>query len=93
MNVLVTLLCTILALTIFAGSYYMAKVVVTKDHRISILEDEYRRATEHIATQEETILQLNQALDYTQHEATLKSQRVEQPRSWNPKDMLNSKER
>lgn len=89
MITLITLLCVLLSLGIFAGAFYMAKYVVSLQHRIHVLEDSYSAATDHIAKQEEHIVTLQQELDFIRREEDQRSHR-ERPRTWNPADPLNT---
>lgn len=93
MIILITLICILLALAIFAGAFYLAEYVVKKQHRVHVLEDSYKDATEHIASLEREILGLNQQIEHMQYEAQLNGQRMDRPRVWNPSDPLNSEQR
>lgn len=92
MIVLITLLCVLLSLILFAGAFYLAKHVVSLQHRVHVLEDSYKEATEHIAQQEEHIITLKQELDFIRRTEEVQHQR-ERPRTWNPGDPLNSNSR
>jgi len=87
---LITLLCGLLSLAILAGGFYLAKYVVERQHRVNVLEDAYREATEHIAALEAEITGLNQQIEHMQYEAQLNGERMARPRAWNPADPLNS---
>lgn len=87
---LITLICLLICLAILYGGYYLAKHVVEKNHRVSVLEDAYKEAAEHIGALEREVLGLNQQLEHAQYEAQLNEQRGTVNRSWNPKDILNS---
>ena len=87
---LITLICFILCLSILYGGYYLAKHVVEKNHRVSVLEDAYKEAAEHISALEREVLGLNQQLEHALYEAQLNEQRGTTSRAWNPKDILNS---
>lgn len=87
---LITLICCLIALALFAGAFYLAQYVVSLKHRVNVLEDSYAQATEHIQKQEEVILQMQQEIDYTKREVQHNSQRSDRPRAWNPADPLNS---
>lgn len=90
MIVVWTLLCVLLALAILAGGLFLAEYVVGKKHRVNVLEDSYREATEHIAALEREILGLNQQVEQMTYEAELAENRGVRPRAWNPADPLNS---
>lgn len=87
---LITLLCVLICLVILYGGYYLAKHVVERNHRVSVLEDAYKDATTHIAAMEQELTNLNQQLEHSQYEANLSEQRGAPVRAWNPKDILNS---
>lgn len=87
---LITFICVLICLAILYGGYYLAKHVVERNHRVSVLEDAYKEATEHIAGLEREVLGLNQQLEHAVYEAQLNEQRGTPNRAWNPKDMLNS---
>ena len=89
---LITLLCAILSISILDGGFYLAKYVVEKQHRVNVLEDSYKEATEHISSLEREVMGLNQQIEHLQYESQLAEQR-NVPRSWNPGDMLNSSSR
>ena len=93
MTYLIVLICFLIASLLFAGAFYLAKYVVTLQHRCHVLEDSYTQATEHISKQEETIAQMQSHIDHLERENHLFSTREERPRSWNPSDPLNSRER
>ena len=87
---LITLLCVLISVTILYGGFYLAKHVVERQHRVNVLEDSYREATEHIAALEREITGLNQQIEHMQYEAQQNGQRMDRPRAWNPADPLNS---
>lgn len=93
MTILITLICILLALATFAGAFYLAEYVVKKQHRVHVLEDSYKDAIEHITSLEREVLGLNQQIEQIQYEAQLNGQRMDRPRSWNPRDPLNSADR
>lgn len=90
MIVLMTLLSVLVALAILAGAFYLAEYVVGKKHRVNVLEDSYREATDHIATLEREIMGLNQQVEHMTFEAARSEQQGARPRAWNPADPLNS---
>jgi galactokinase len=87
---LITLICFLLCLAILYGGYYLAKHVVERNHRVKVLEDAYKEATDHIAVMEQELLNLSQQLEHAQYEVQISEQRGTPARAWNPKDMLNS---
>lgn len=93
MTYLITFICLLIALALFAGAFYLAKHVVSLQHRINVLEDTYTAATEHIQKQEEVIIQLNQQIDLMERESRISSERPERSRAWNPRDIMNVRER
>lgn len=90
---LITLICILIGLLILYGGYWLSKQVVERQHRITVLEDSYKEATEHLAAQEREIMALNQQLEHAQYEVQLSEQRGAVSRAWNPKDPLNSQPR
>jgi predicted Holliday junction resolvase-like endonuclease len=86
--VLITLICILLALAIFAGAFYLAKYVLQISMRNDLLEANYKLAEEHIGKQDEHIAQLNQEVEHMQHEAQLNGERIEPRRTW-ANDPLN----
>lgn len=70
------------------GAYYQAKHTVTLQHRVHILEDSYKEATEHIVDQEKTIVLLQQELDFIRRTEEERAQRNEPKRSWNPSNLM-----
>lgn len=90
MIVLITLLCVLLSLAIFAGAFYLAKYVIERQHRANVLEDSYREAVEHISEKEREISGLNSQIEHMQYEAQQNGERLSRPRTWNPRDPLNS---
>lgn len=93
MIALITLTCILIALAILAGAFFLSKYVVEKQHRVNVLEDAYKEASEHIQSLEREIDGLNQQIEQMQYEVQLNSQRLERPRSWNPSDIMNSQPR
>lgn len=89
---LITLICISLSLAIFAGAFYLAKYVIATQHRVHVLEDTYREATEHIQEQEKNIILLQQEIDLLRRSAEIHEHR-ERPRTWNPSDPFNTGER
>jgi len=87
---LIALICFLLCLVILYGGYYLAKHVVERNHRVSVLEDAYKEASEHIAGLEREVLGLNQQLEHAVYEAQLNEKRSTPNRAWNPNDILNS---
>jgi hypothetical protein len=87
--VLISLICIAIALAIFAGAFYLAKYVVSLQHRIHVLEDSYTQATEHIKEQEKQIILQQQEIEHMRMEEQLASQRGVRQRSWNPDNPLN----
>lgn len=90
MTVLISFICIAIALAIFAGAFYLAKYVVSLQHRIHVLEDSYTQATEHIAEQDKQIVLLQQEIDHMRREEMYTADRGARPRAWNPNDPLNS---
>jgi hypothetical protein len=90
--ILITLLCVLLCLAILAGGFYLAKYVVERQHRAQVLEDSYKDAVDHIGSLEREIMGLNQQIEHMQYEAQQNGERIQRPRSWNPRDPLNSVE-
>lgn len=90
MTILITLLCAVLVLLLFAGAYYLSKHVVEKQHRVAVLEDAYTEAVEEIKAQAQIIQDKEHEIEQMMYEAQQNGQRVERPRSWNPSDPLNS---
>lgn len=87
---LITLICILLVLASFAGAFYFAKKHISYQHRINILEDSYKEATEYISRQEEAILQLKSELDFIHREDESRSARNERPRTWNPNNLMET---
>lgn len=87
---LMTLLCVLLCLAILYGGFYLAKYVVDRQHRVNVLEDSYKEATDHIVALEREIIGLNSQIEQMQYEAQQNGQRLDRPRAWNPNDPLNS---
>ena len=92
-DVLIVLICILISAALFAGAYYLAKHVVSKEHRVNVLEDTYTAATEHIQKQEETIMQLTQQIEMMERENRLASEQPTRNRAWNPRDIMNVQER
>lgn len=90
MTALITFLCVFLCAVLFAGAFYLAKYVVERQHRIAVLEDSYKEAIERIAQLETENAALNQQIEHMQYEAQMQTERMQQPRAWNPRDPLNS---
>lgn len=86
---LITFICILIALAIFAGAFYLAKYVIGLQHRTNVLEDTYTAAEQHIKQQEDVITQLTQQIDMMERENVMASSRVEKQRSWNPRDIMN----
>lgn len=93
MNYLISFICILIALAIFAGAFYLAKFVIRLTMRNELLEDNYKLAAEHIAKQEEHITYLTNEVEHMQREAVLGGERIERKRAWEPKDILNVSER
>jgi ABC-type uncharacterized transport system fused permease/ATPase subunit len=93
MTYLITFICILIALAIFAGAFYLAKFVIRLTMRNELLEENYKLAAEHIAKQEEHIAYLTNENEHMTHEAKLNGERTPKVRSWEPKDMLNVSER
>lgn len=93
MPYLITFICLLIALALFAGAFYLAKYVVSLQHRVNVLEDSYKAAEDHIQKQEEVIIQLQQELDILRREETMHKSRSDRPRAWDPSNPLNTMER
>jgi hypothetical protein len=87
---LITFICILIALTLFVGAFYLAKQHISIQYRVNVLEDSYKEATDYIAQQEETILQLKSELDFIHREEETRTTRNEPRRSWNPGDLMNT---
>ncbi|SDJ60964.1 hypothetical protein SAMN05421868_13428 [Paenibacillus naphthalenovorans] len=87
---LIIFLCMLVSVILFSAAFYMAHYVVQKTHRIAVLEDSYKEATEHIAEQDRTILQLQQELDFVRRDEEMRATQNVRQRTWNPGDPLNS---
>jgi hypothetical protein len=87
---LITFICLLIALALFAGAFYLAKYVVGLQHRNNVLEDSYKEATDYIKLQEEHIITLKQEIDFMRRTEEAQSTRTEPQRTWNPGDPLNS---
>lgn len=92
-DTLIVLICILISAALFGGAYYLAKHVVSKEHRVNVLEDTYTAATEHIQKQEEIIMQLNQTIEMMERENRLASEQTPRNRAWNPRDIMNVQER
>lgn len=90
LTALITFICLLIALALFAGAFYLAKYVVSLQHRVNILEDSYKAAAEYIKQQEEMVITLKQELDFIRRTEEEQSNRGQRPRAWNPGDPLNS---
>lgn len=93
MTSLITLLCILLSLLLFAGSYYLSKHVVEKQHRVAVLEDAYSEAVEEIKAQAQIIQDKEREIEQMLHQSTLDGRPVERQRAWNPSNPLNSEPR
>jgi hypothetical protein len=93
MTYLITITCIAVSLGILAGAFYLAKYVVERQHRATVLEDSYKEAVDHIAGLEREIMGLNQQIEHMQYEAQQMGQRLDKPRRWDPGDPLNSQPR
>lgn len=89
MTAITALLCVLMSVVIFERAYRIAKKHVALLHRVNVLEDSYKEATDHIAKQEEFIISLQQELDFIRRTEEEQSKR-ERPRAWNPGDPLNT---
>ena len=89
MTYLITLICILIALALFAGAFYLSKYVVDTKYKLDKLEIDYKAAVSHITYQEENILQLQQQIDYMDNEAKAETARKDR-KGWNPSDPLNS---
>lgn len=87
--ILTTLICFAIALGIFAGAFYLSKYVVGLQHRVHVLEDSYKDATDHIADQEKTVVLLQQEIDFMRRETEIREHQSNRQRVWNPGDPLN----
>lgn len=92
-DALIVFICIFISAALFGGAYYLAKHVVSKEHRVNVLEDTYTAATEHIQKQEEIILQLTQQIEMMERENRLAGEQTPRTRAWNPKDIMNVHER
>lgn len=93
MIVLIVLLCILIAFLLFSGAYYLSKHVVEKQHRVNVLEDAYREATDEIQALTQTVQDKEREIELIMFEAQQNGQRMDRPRSWNPSDPLNSNPR
>lgn len=89
MTYLVTLICILIALTLFVGAFYLSKHVVDTKYHLNKLEIDYKLAVEHIGKQEDHIIQLSQQIEYMTNEAKADTARKDR-KGWNPADTLNS---
>jgi phage shock protein A len=87
---LITLICVLIALALFAGAFYLAKHHTSLQHRVNVLEDSYAQATEHIQKQEEIMMQLNQQIEMMERENRMANDRPERSRAWNPSNIMNT---
>ena len=92
-DTLIVFICILITAVLFGGAYYLAKHVVSKEHRVNVLEDTYTAATEHIQKQEEVIMQLNQTIDMMERENRLVGEQPTRNRTWNPHDIMNVQDR
>ncbi len=92
-DILILLLCILIASTLFAGSYYFAKQVITIQLNHDRLQEDYKHAMDHIGKQEEMIVQLQQQIEYMDNEVKMNGERGTRHRTWNPSDPLNSQTR
>lgn len=90
MNYLISLICILIALTLFVGSFYLSKYVVDTKYHLNKLEVDYKAAVEHIAKQDDHINQLSQQIEYMENESKAVSARTERNRTWNPADPLSN---
>lgn len=90
MTYIITLICILIALALFAGAFYLSKHVVNIKYHLDKLEIDYKAAVEHIGKQEDHINQLAQTIEYMENEAKAATTRTERNRTWNPTDPLNS---
>ncbi len=90
MTYLITLICILIALALFAGAFYLSKYVVDTKYHLNKLENDYKAAVEHISKQEDHINQLVQTIEYMENESKAASARQERNRTWNPQDPLSS---
>lgn len=90
MTILISLICILIALIIFVIAYYLSKHVVEKQHRVNVLEDAYREATDEIQALTQTVQDKDREIELIMFEAQQNGQRMDRPRSWNPSDPLNS---
>lgn len=93
MTILITLLCILIVLLLFSGAYYLSKHVVEKQHRVNVLEDAYREATDEIQALIQTVQDKEREIELIMFEAQQNGQRVDRPRSWDPNNILNSNPR
>lgn len=85
-----TFICILIALALFAGAFYLAKYVVSLQHRVVVLEDSYKQATEHIEKQDEALAAYQQQIDYMERNEAIQKQAQDRPqRGWNPSDPLH----
>jgi cell division protein FtsB len=93
MDVIITLLCILISLLLFVGAFYLSKHVVERQHRVHVLEDAYREATDEIQALTQTVQDKEREIELILFEAQQNGQRMDRPRSWNPSDPLNSNPR
>lgn len=92
-DALIVLICILISALLFGGAYYLAKHVVSKEHRVNVLEDTYTQATEHIQKQEEIILQLTHQIEMMERENRISNEQTPRNRAWNPRDIMNVQDR
>lgn len=90
---LTTTITIAICAALFVGAFFLSEYVVKKQHRVHVLEDAYKEATEHIHMLEQEKQTLEQTIEHMQYEAQLNGQRMDRPRAWNPGNPLNSQER
>ena len=93
MTILIVLICAVLVLLLFSGAYYLSKHVVEKQHRVNVLEDSYREATDEIQALTQTVQDKEREIELIMFEAQANGQRVDMPRTWNPRNPLSSEPR
>jgi cell division protein FtsL len=93
MTILIVLICAVLTLILFTGAFYLSKYVVERQHRVHVLEDAYREATDEIQALTQTVQDKEREIELILFEAQQSGQRMDRPRSWNPSDPLNSNPR
>lgn len=86
---LIIFICIFIALALFAGAFYMAKYVVTIQHRVNVLEDSFKEAEEHIIEQEKQIVMYQQEMDFMRRDAEQQQLRDNRTRPWDPDNLMN----